>query len=320
MKSEELTPLDLGGSERSHWYELFPERFAEEVELMSSVFPSFVLGHNAGKDVTWTGRVAFYREDRTELYALDIRIECPREYPIVFPRVIDEKGVLAEKGCPHIYADNKKVLCYGNRLDPSLDFSGKTRIKDLVEYIAVFLGRQWHFEQYGYWPHGQPHGMDAFLEHELNVGRIDPLGLCPCGLNGKTYGECHLKALANQLLQQERLLKPEFRNKLKRPGRNDPCPCGQKKVDGIPLKFKKCCERKVNFPTSMLFLLMNANPVRQSPLVSAEKPAQNTFSSDTPSNTRDNERSVPRENAAMSFPVPCEVSIRKRHVQPPREV
>lgn len=26
-------------------------------------------------------------------------------------------------------------------------------------------------------------------------------------------------------------------------GRNDPCPCGKKKEDGTPVKFKKCCLR-----------------------------------------------------------------------------
>lgn len=27
----------------------------------------------------------------------------------------------------------------------------------------------------------------------------------------------------------------------KKVGRNEPCPCGAKKADGSPVKFKKCC-------------------------------------------------------------------------------
>jgi uncharacterized protein YecA (UPF0149 family) len=31
----------------------------------------------------------------------------------------------------------------------------------------------------------------------------------------------------------------------KKVGRNEPCPCGAKKADGSPVKFKKCCINKV---------------------------------------------------------------------------
>ena len=32
--------------------------------------------------------------------------------------------------------------------------------------------------------------------------------------------------------------------KIKKPGRNDPCPCGKWKADGSrPLKYKECCGR-----------------------------------------------------------------------------
>ena len=31
--------------------------------------------------------------------------------------------------------------------------------------------------------------------------------------------------------------------KLKKPGRNDPCPCGRLRPNGLPMKYKDCCGR-----------------------------------------------------------------------------
>ena len=31
--------------------------------------------------------------------------------------------------------------------------------------------------------------------------------------------------------------------KLKKPGRNDPCPCGKLRPNGLPMKYKDCCGR-----------------------------------------------------------------------------
>ena len=33
-------------------------------------------------------------------------------------------------------------------------------------------------------------------------------------------------------------------------GRNDPCPCGNKRSDNIPVKYKKCCWLKITPPPS----------------------------------------------------------------------
>ncbi len=255
MTPTESILRNLGDNKDKQWYQLYPERLAEEIELMNSWFPHIILDYKDGKNVSWTGRVSCHLEDGAELYALEVRIECPRDYPIVFPKVIDVNGVLIDKKCPHLN-DDKKTLCYGNRLDPSLDFISGTRIKNVVEYIAVFLGRQWHFERYGYWPHGQLHGIHTFLDHEVKVGRIDPLALCPCALSEKTYKDCHMRGVANILLEMESKLKPEIRSKIVKPERNSPCPCGAKKPDGSAVKFKKCCERNLNFPSSKAFLFL----------------------------------------------------------------
>jgi len=29
----------------------------------------------------------------------------------------------------------------------------------------------------------------------------------------------------------------------KKPGRNDPCPCGKLRPNGLPMKYKDCCGR-----------------------------------------------------------------------------
>ena len=31
--------------------------------------------------------------------------------------------------------------------------------------------------------------------------------------------------------------------KVKKPGRNDPCPCGRLRPNGLPMKYKDCCGR-----------------------------------------------------------------------------
>lgn len=255
MTPTESILRDLGDNNGKQWYELYPERLAEEIELMQAAFPHLTIENKAGENVAWVGNISCNREGGTRLYSLEVRIECPRNYPIIFPKVIDVNGVLADKKCPHLN-DDKKTLCYGNRLDSSLDFVGETRIKNVVEYIAVFLGRQWHLERYGYWPEGQLHGVNAFLDYELKVDRIDPLALCPCALTDKAYKDCHMQGVINLLREMESKLKPEIKNRIVKPGRNDPCPCGKKKENGTPVKFKKCCERNLNFSSSKMFLLM----------------------------------------------------------------
>src|SRR5690606_30002272 len=109
------------------WYELYPERLVEEIELMQSSFPHLTLQRIPGENISWLGKISCCLDDGTELYALEIKIECSRNYPIVFPKAIDVNEVLANKKCPHLHND-KKTLCYGNRLDSSLNFTANTRI------------------------------------------------------------------------------------------------------------------------------------------------------------------------------------------------
>ena len=32
--------------------------------------------------------------------------------------------------------------------------------------------------------------------------------------------------------------------KVKKPGRNDPCPCGKLRPNGLPMKYKDCCGKE----------------------------------------------------------------------------
>ena len=34
--------------------------------------------------------------------------------------------------------------------------------------------------------------------------------------------------------------------KVKKPGRNDPCPCGKLRPNGLPMKYKDCCGKNAN--------------------------------------------------------------------------
>lgn len=54
-----------------------------------------------------------------------------------------------------------------------------------------------------------------------------------------------MTSIANTAAQHRILnqMKTEI-NGMLRAGRNDPCPCG-KKVDGKPVKFKRCCWRAI---------------------------------------------------------------------------
>ena len=251
MMKKELTPRDLG--EDKQWYELHPERLREEIELMRSAFPNMTLHHKPGENISWSGRIVFYHENGSELYGLEVRIECPYDYPTTFPRVSDVNRVLDKKGCPHLY-DDRESICYGNRFDLSLDFIGKTRIKNLSEYIAVFLGYQWYFEYHGDWVDGQLHSVLAFLEYELKSGPISKSDLCPCGQNSKKYENCCMEKVLSMLRQMEGIIKHHFKvDCIRKIEKNDPCPCGSKKKNEQPRKFRRCCKRGLNFPSNEIF-------------------------------------------------------------------
>ncbi|MDD2807502.1 MAG: SEC-C metal-binding domain-containing protein [Patescibacteria group bacterium] len=234
------------------WYDTLPDRLEEEIRLMKEFHPSFDLSHSAGESIFWTGYAKALRSDGSVITVLKIKIECPAAYPFLFPLVYDSENILFNRGCPHLSNSSGGffTLCYGNRLDPQLDFQGSTRVKDVVNYVCIFLARQWHFERYGFWPDGQPHGELAFLYHEIKQDVLNPDDLCPCGLTEKTYRHCHMPAVLNVLNQWDLSLKGEIRKRVDQvSGRNDPCPCGSDK------KFKKCCSPKLNY-SSKFFLFM----------------------------------------------------------------
>ena len=250
--SEELNRLDRGEDiKHDQWYEKDPKRLSEEVSLMKLRYPGFVLLGGNGEDIYWIGTAKCFSESGQLLYSLNIKVVCDRDYPVIYPKVIDLDKVISEKNCPHLDKNNDEVhsLCYGNRLDPELDFVGKIRIINLIDYIGIFLARQWHFERNGEWPDGQAHGCDAFLEYEAKSNIIPKNNLCPCGATTKRYGDCCLPKIEKALLDTE--LKNLYLQKVKiKVGRNNACPCGSNK------KSKKCCYNFINYPRSRIFIAL----------------------------------------------------------------
>lgn len=249
--TEQSTPHDPGKI-RQQWYEVYPERLQDEIQHMRSAHSSFTFHKVDGKNVYWTGEAKAFKPDGSVLASLPIKIECDIDYPKVFPIVTDTSATLKDRKCPHLSViDGVQTLCYGNRLDTQIDFEGATRVKDVVDYVGIFIARQWYFENYGEWPDGQPHGELAFLEYEVTNSAIDPTSACPCGLYTKKYSECHMPKLWQVLVKFESILKREVISniKLKR-GRNQKCLCGNSK------KYKKCCLHKINYNNSKIFLLL----------------------------------------------------------------
>lgn len=241
-----------GENKNKQWYQLYPDRLAEEIELMRSAYPSFTLHSQEGENIYWTGKAVALKKDSSELASLNIKIECPQEYPIVFPRVYDLENSLLKRKCPHVTKnpDGSVLLCYGNRLNPELNFLDTARAKNVADYVCIFLARQWYFERYGKWPDGQPHGILPFLEREVRNGPVSPDALCLCGMTSHSYKTCHMPMIAKFLNDQDVKLKDEFKRMVPKIGRNDGCPCGSK------MKSKKCCFGNLNHPSSKFFLLL----------------------------------------------------------------
>lgn len=237
-----------GKKNNEQWYEKDPARLVTERNAVESAYPNLEFSYSPNGNATWSGTVKCLRPDGSTLYELEVKIECPQEYPVVFPKVYDSNKLLKPRKCPHLNDDGLSI-CYGNRLDPELDFESKTTIKDLIDFISVFLARQWYFEKRGFWPDGQLHGQDTFIEHEVQNGKIDGKKLCPCGLTAKKYRDCHLPLVNQRLIVLDSALKKEVRDNFPEVGRNSECPCGSGK------KFKKCCLKEINFPKRKTFLI-----------------------------------------------------------------
>lgn len=246
--NEKSTHHNHGGTSDQQWYELHPDRLLEEIKRVEKDYPGFKVHKKQGENLFWTGTAKFAAKDGKVLFELKIKVECPKNYPVILPIVHDVEKVLSDRRCPHIYSDTKNI-CYGNRLDPQLNFIQGANIRDLIDYVSAFLGKQWYFEKFGTWPGEHAHGSRAFLNYEMEKGTIDPTDLCPCGHNTKTYRECHIRNVQGILLEMDNKLPADIRAKIHVPGRNDLCPCESK------VKFKKCCQNKINHPASRIFLM-----------------------------------------------------------------
>lgn len=240
------------GEHREQWYKLDPDRYKEELSLLKEHYPDFKQVEKDDGNICWVGVAKFYKSNNEVLKELEIEIVCLRDYPITFPRVYDLSGTLDPSNCPHLTnaGNGKYILCYGNRLDPELNFEEKTRVKDVIDYVSIFLAYQWHHEKKGNWPSGQPHGTLPFLEHEINGNTIQDSSICPCGLHDKPYYTCHKPELSALLSKLDSGTTLKVCKDARKVSRNEPCPCGS------DVKYKKCCLNKINFPNSKTYLLL----------------------------------------------------------------
>lgn len=239
------------GEINNQWYEVFPDRLQEEIDLMEASYPEFTFHKIDGENVYWIGTAKALRSNGNVLYELGIKIECGPDYPKVFPSVYDLSDTLKNNKCPHLTKTvDTYSLCYGNRLDSQLNFEGSTRVKHIVDYICIFLAKQWYFERYGKWPDGQPHGILPFIEHEIKVGTINRTDICPCGLDTKMYKDCHMFLVQKELRTFDCYILPKIHRTARRIGKNQECPCGSGN------KWKKCCLLTINHSHSKMFLIL----------------------------------------------------------------
>lgn len=246
---QELILQNLGNIKDKQWYEIYPQRLNDEINLVKKYYPNFVFCDLKNQEnAFWEGVVKSFSDQGTELYSLRIKVECDRNYPLVFPRVYDLEGKLKTQKCPHLNGKDNS-LCYGNRLDTQLNFLTKTKVKDIIDFISIFLARQWYYEKKGEWPNGQPHSGNAFLEHEIKKATIPLNELCPCGMTIMNYKNCHFQEVKRLIVQLEEEYSKNLKNVKIKIGRNDKCPCGSNK------KSKRCCFDELNFKDSKFFLL-----------------------------------------------------------------
>jgi len=246
---KELTRQDHGNLKDNQWYEIYPQRLNEEIKLVKECYPNFIFGDLQNREnAFWEGVVKSTSDNGKELYSLRIKIECDKNYPLVFPRVYDIEGILQNQKCPHLN-EEKNTICYGNRLDSQLDFTKETRVRNVIDFVSIFLARQWYFEKKGEWPDGQLHGGNAFLEHEIRQGKIPLNELCPCGMTTINYKNCHFPEVKRLLAQLEAKYSERLKNVRIKIGRNEKCPCESGK------KSKKCCFNEINHKNSKFFLL-----------------------------------------------------------------
>ena len=230
------------------WHVRNPGLFEKEKVLMIERHPGFLLtleGPPPGI-VVWAGEARFLDEGGDCLRALPVRIYCTDHYPDEIPLVYESAKTLTIQQCGgHMFTNG--ALCYGNRLDELLK-PGKITVANVVDCVNAFVASLWCYENTGKWGPEHLHADWAFIDHEINVGRIDKRIPCPCGRKC-TYGECHYPALVQML---NMLGMPIPRKTIRIPP-NAHCPCHSGR------KYKHCCISKhkfENFARSPFFMLI----------------------------------------------------------------
>ncbi len=236
QNSEEYLRRVLGEQADKQWHQLFPDRYKQEIALMQEAYPELRLSVIDNGDICWDGEISVATNlgnIEADYNSLQVRIQCKRDYPLSFPRVIDLKKILINRGCEHVISRDSGALCYAFRPTSELNFIDKHFVKDLIPVIQVFLLKQFCYEQTKTWPGVEEHGDKAFIMYEFEHGCINLNELCPCTLTGKSYKVCHLPRVENAIADLDSELRKHYN--IIQLGRNDKCSCGSNK------KYKKCC-------------------------------------------------------------------------------
>lgn len=238
MKQTEESPeLHHGANKIEQWYELNPQRWQEESLLMKQNCPDFRQYFDESQNACWQGVVKIEKIRGTtytpKYRELEVKIICSANYPAANPFIEDVNRTLTPKS-PHTI--NKTRLCYDFGYSSELDFQHKHKVANLYEIIQTYMVKQSIWEETGFWPEEQHHGIGAFIKMEYESGCVDPKEPCPCRITGKTYAGCHLPVVIELIAIINKKLRQLYgKRKL---GPNMKCPCGS----GI--KFKKCCRWK----------------------------------------------------------------------------
>ena len=84
---------------------------------------------------------------------------------------------------------------------------------------------------------------DPELPSKVMEGRDDEIVRClrcfVCMAERPTTGT--RRCTVNPQIGREQDLPPLPVRRVKKPGRNDPCPCGKLRPNGLPMKYKDCC-------------------------------------------------------------------------------
>jgi len=236
----------------NNWYLLDSERLPIELAKLHELYPDFTTYYNDKQNLCFKGKLipsvmlnGMTRPLNIGFSELEIEVEFPYNYPLVFPIVHDLNNTL--EGIPHVNMD--KTICYAHPTLSTLDFVTTHFGTDAIKATQTFFLKLDRFTRTGIWPDELPHGDFAyifvFLGELRSKKRFTLNDICPCKRYGLMYKFCcfnKVNALRNRYFKED--------NKI---ARNSLCLCGKKN------KFKNCCEKSYLLDSNKLIRWFNEN-------------------------------------------------------------